>query len=62
MGLFQPNPNPSIIVDLNSTYRYPDLREITDYVLVYKAHMLRSLSDLFPNLAVIRGNNLIDVS
>lgn len=37
---------------------FPELREVTDYLLLYRADGLRSLAALFPNLAVIRGNNL----
>lgn len=38
---------------------FPKLREITDYMLLYRAIGLQTLSKLFPNLAVIRGRNLI---
>ncbi|XP_042898264.1 insulin-like peptide receptor isoform X1 [Parasteatoda tepidariorum] len=37
---------------------FPNLVEITDYLLVYRAFGLNSLGKLFPNLAVIRGNEL----
>ncbi|XP_049816576.1 insulin-like peptide receptor [Schistocerca nitens] len=37
---------------------FPELREVTDYLLLYRVDGLRSLAALFPNLAVIRGNNL----
>lgn len=38
---------------------FPELKEITDYLLVYKASRILSFSTLFPNLAVIRGNQLL---
>lgn len=38
---------------------FPDLTEITDFVLLYRVNGLKSLSKLFPNLRIIRGNNLI---
>ncbi|XP_023210808.1 insulin-like peptide receptor isoform X2 [Centruroides sculpturatus] len=34
---------------------FPKLREVTGYLLLYRAFGLRSLDRLFPNLAVIRG-------
>uniref|UniRef100_A0A8C4FGT1 Tyrosine-protein kinase receptor n=1 Tax=Dicentrarchus labrax TaxID=13489 RepID=A0A8C4FGT1_DICLA len=37
---------------------YPKLRVVTDYVLLFRVYGLDSLSDLFPNLTVIRGSNL----
>ncbi|PSN49099.1 hypothetical protein C0J52_13643 [Blattella germanica] len=37
---------------------FPQLREITDYLLFYRAAGLLSLGSLFPNLTVIRGNSL----
>ncbi|XP_026678999.1 insulin-like growth factor 1 receptor, partial [Diaphorina citri] len=40
-------------------YSFPDLVEVTDYVLVYRNTGLRSLGALFPNLAIIRGRNLL---
>lgn len=38
---------------------FPKLREITDYVLLYRIRGLQSLSKLFPNLSVIRGRVLM---
>jgi len=38
---------------------FPRLTEITDYLLLYRVSGLRSLSTLFPNLAVIRGQFLL---
>lgn len=47
---------------VNETYfenlSFPELTEITDYFLMYRVNGLRSLGQLFPNLAIIRGQNL----
>lgn len=43
--------------DFNSL-SFPDLREITDYVLLYRVYGLRSLAHMFPNLSVVRGQHL----
>ena len=37
---------------------FPKLTEITDYLLLYRVHGLKTLRNLFPNLAVIRGQRL----
>ncbi|XP_041848309.1 insulin receptor-like [Melanotaenia boesemani] len=37
---------------------FPKLMVVTDYLLLFKVYGLESLSDLFPNLTVIRGDNL----
>ncbi|XP_024086172.1 insulin receptor-like isoform X2 [Cimex lectularius] len=37
---------------------FPDLREVTEYVLFYQVNGLTSLGEVFPNLAVIRGEKL----
>uniref|UniRef100_A0A7N8YD95 receptor protein-tyrosine kinase n=1 Tax=Mastacembelus armatus TaxID=205130 RepID=A0A7N8YD95_9TELE len=37
---------------------FPKLTVVTDYLLLFRVYGLESLSDLFPNLTVIRGNNL----
>lgn len=37
---------------------YPKLTVVTDYLLLFRVYGLESLSDLFPNLTVVRGNNL----
>jgi hypothetical protein len=39
-------------------FSFPELHEITDYLLVYRVAGLTSLGKLFPNLTVIRGNSL----
>ncbi|XP_029159912.1 insulin-like peptide receptor [Nylanderia fulva] len=38
---------------------FPELREITGYLLLYRVDGLKSLSKLFPNLEVIRGDILL---
>ncbi|CAL8279425.1 unnamed protein product [Lota lota] len=37
---------------------FPKLRVVTDYLLLFRVYGMESLTDLFPNLTVIRGNNL----
>lgn len=37
---------------------FPKLTVVTDYLLLFRVYGLESLSDLFPNLTVIRGTNL----
>lgn len=37
---------------------FPDLNEVTEYLLFFRVQGLTTLSRLFPNLAVIRGKNL----
>lgn len=39
--------------------QFPELREITGYLLLYRVHGLKSIGRLFPNLEVIRGNILL---
>lgn len=39
---------------------FPELVEITDFLLLYRVQGLKSLIHLFPNLRVIRGNNLVN--
>jgi hypothetical protein len=38
-----------------SLLSFPNLTEITDYLLLYRVNGLRSIGQLFPNLSVIRG-------
>lgn len=38
---------------------FPELTEVTDYVLLYRVNGLKSVGKLFPNLRVIRGNRLL---
>lgn len=45
----------SVNESLFSNISFPKLREITDYLMLYRVNGLRSLGQLFPNLAVIRG-------
>ncbi|XP_045482514.1 insulin-like receptor isoform X2 [Harmonia axyridis] len=42
---------------LLSNISFPELMEITDYLLLYRVNGLRSVGQLFPNLTVIRGQN-----
>jgi len=37
---------------------FPNLREIADYLLLYRVYGLQTLSRLFPNLIAIRGQTL----
>ncbi|XP_036830170.1 insulin receptor-like [Oncorhynchus mykiss] len=37
---------------------YPKLTVVTDFLLLFRVYGMESLKDLFPNLTVIRGNNL----
>lgn len=37
---------------------FPELREVTQYLLVYRVRGLVSVGQLFPNLALIRGTTL----
>lgn len=37
---------------------FPDLVEITGYLLIYRMSGVKSLNSLFPNLAIIRGKDL----
>uniref|UniRef100_A0AAU0MVQ7 receptor protein-tyrosine kinase n=1 Tax=Gecarcinus lateralis TaxID=6769 RepID=A0AAU0MVQ7_GECLA len=41
-------------------WSFPDLVEITDFLLVYHVEGLTSLGQLFPNLTVIRGMKLLE--
>ena len=42
-----------------SNHSFPALREITGYLLLYRVYGLLSVGQLFPNLAVIRGQILM---
>ena len=44
------------------TLSFPNLTEVTDFILLYNTKKIKTLSTLFPNLTVIRGNRLIKVS
>lgn len=39
-------------------YRFPLLREITDFLIFYEVRNVSSLKEMFPNLTVIRGQQL----
>eukprot|EP00095_Tigriopus_kingsejongensis_P011344 maker-scaffold383_size189472-snap-gene-0.28 protein:Tk11344 transcript:maker-scaffold383_size189472-snap-gene-0.28-mRNA-1 annotation:"insulin receptor-2" len=49
-------------VEVLARLTFPNIQEITDYLLIYRADKLTSLSRLFPNLTVIRGNELLGES
>ncbi|NP_001291521.1 insulin-like peptide receptor [Solenopsis invicta] len=42
-----------------ANFSFPELVEITDFLLLYRVNGLKTIGQLFPNLAVIRGNSLI---
>lgn len=46
--------------DKYANLTYPELEEISDYILLYRVYGLGTLGNLFPNLRVIRGNTLIE--
>ncbi|KAH8337342.1 hypothetical protein KR059_007519, partial [Drosophila kikkawai] len=47
-------------VTINLNHSFPLLKEVTDFIVVFRVNGLHSLSQIFPNLNVIRGNNLFD--
>ena len=55
-NMFQKDSNSTPIIP-----SFPELREITDFMLLYLGEQLRTLATVFPNLSVIRGNNLMKV-
>lgn len=40
-------------------YSFPELTEITEYLVLFRVNGLKTLRTLFPNLAVVRGNSLV---
>ena len=46
---------------ISGNLTFPKLREVTDFLVLYSTKHIKSLSTLFPNLTVIRGNRLIKV-
>lgn len=42
------------------TQTFPLLTEVTEFIIVYRVHNLRSLSQIFPNLSIIRGTTLFE--
>lgn len=42
----------------DDSLKFPELVEITDYLFLYRVNGLRTLRYMFPNLHVIRGQNL----
>ncbi len=62
LGVLQEK-SPPAGTDLDSlNITFPELTEVTDYVLITMSKTLHRLNTLFPNLAVIRGNKLMEVS
>lgn len=54
-----------LLIDQNDTHNFenisfPLLTEITDFLLVFRVKGLKSIGQLFPNLAVIRGRALFN--
>lgn len=52
-----------LLIDFDSASAFqaislPRLREITDYLLLYHVQYMKTLSNIFPNLSVIRGRKL----
>ncbi|XP_054726733.1 insulin-like receptor [Anastrepha obliqua] len=39
---------------------FPLLTEVTEFIIIYRVHYLRSLSQIFPNLSIIRGTTLFE--
>lgn len=39
-------------------YKYPQLREVTGFIIFTDVHDLYNIRDMFPNLTVIRGRQL----
>jgi hypothetical protein len=51
-------PTSSEYANLSSIITFPELREITDYLIVYQVEQVVTLKHMIPNLAVIRGKHL----
>jgi|FrelakmetLWP11LW_1041352.scaffolds.fasta_scaffold120217_1 hypothetical protein len=49
-------PNQTILIP-----SFPELREITDFLLLYLGDQIKTLANIFPNLSVIRGTRLLKV-
>jgi len=52
-----------LLMDHTKSYEFeqlsfPNLREIADYLLLYRVYGMQSLSSIFPNLVAIRGQTL----
>ena len=54
-----PSNNTPVIPANFANYSFPDLREVTGYVLLAYVNGLQTLRHIFPNLTVIRGQDLI---
>ncbi|XP_071446667.1 insulin-like peptide receptor isoform X2 [Hetaerina americana] len=46
------------VEDSYTNVSFPELREITGYLFLYRVNGLKTLENLFPNLSVIRGHTL----
>lgn len=44
----------------HSSLRFPNLKEITGFLMLFSTESIVSLSTLFPNLMVIRGQELVE--
>lgn len=58
IALVANNTNPYTPQDYQNI-TFPALEEITEYLLIFRVQGLTTLADLFPNLAVIRGRELV---
>ncbi|KAH8243532.1 hypothetical protein KR032_008318, partial [Drosophila birchii] len=47
-------------VTISLNHSFPLLKEVTDFVCIFRVNGLHSLSQIFPNLNVIRGKYLLD--
>ncbi|XP_043194328.1 insulin receptor-like isoform X1 [Amphibalanus amphitrite] len=47
-----------LIGDAAVPVRFPRLKQVTHYVIFYRVQSVQSFSEMFPNLAVIRGHQL----
>jgi len=52
--------NEQITKEAMTNYTFPQLREITEYLLIYRVYHLRSLHRMFPNLVRIGGKQLFN--
>lgn len=54
------NDNKSHVEETMLNYRFPQLREITEYLLIYRVYHLATLRWMFPNLVRIGGKKLFN--
>lgn len=56
-----PNPTPNgTELAKYEDYRFPLLTEVTHFIMIFKVMGLKSLAHMFPNLRIIRGNDLFE--